>query len=226
MNLILQDCPRGLLGLYEGDCRDMVLPSPADLILTAVPYIRNEQAEVDLLEDILPRMDSGEWLADNGVLCLIDVADYYVKHFIEMRHISVLNTVIKNYSFRLYDYRIWNRSFKHNIYRIGFSHVFVFTKNGQIPFSKPTVFGDVFEEKATRYRGFSDSSPAQFVRMLIEAYSQQGDLVFDPFAGTGTVAFAAAQAGRQGIGCDIDIQNIEKGLEKWKVICSQEFTPR
>jgi ParB family chromosome partitioning protein len=39
---------------------------------------------------------------------------------------------------------------------------------------------------------------------VIEAFANPGDLVFDPFLGSGTTGVAALQAGRRFIGCDVD----------------------
>ena len=41
------------------------------------------------------------------------------------------------------------------------------------------------------------------IRLLIDAYSDEGDIVLDPFCGTGTVPGEADAMGRHGIGCDL-----------------------
>lgn len=46
--------------------------------------------------------------------------------------------------------------------------------------------------------------PLAYLRRLIAAYTNPGEVVFDPFCGTGTTAVAALQLGRNAITCDID----------------------
>lgn len=56
--------------------------------------------------------------------------------------------------------------------------------------------------------GYPTQKPVQLLDRIIRAASKPGDLVFDPFAGCGTTIYAAHQAGRQWIGCDIAILSV------------------
>jgi site-specific DNA-methyltransferase (adenine-specific) len=46
--------------------------------------------------------------------------------------------------------------------------------------------------------------PEELVRKFVLASSQSGDLVIDPFSGSGTTAVVAEQLGRQWLACDLD----------------------
>jgi site-specific DNA-methyltransferase (adenine-specific) len=48
--------------------------------------------------------------------------------------------------------------------------------------------------------------PEELVRKFVFAGSRPGDLVLDPFSGSGTTAVVAKQLGRQWLGCDLDPQ--------------------
>ncbi len=63
-------------------------------------------------------------------------------------------------------------------------------------------------ESATRI-GHPAPFPVELPRRLIDLYTYEGDLVVDPFVGSGTSMVAAARAGRIGVGFDIDPDYIE-----------------
>lgn len=50
----------------------------------------------------------------------------------------------------------------------------------------------------------SAAYPLELPHRLIAMYSMEGDMVFDPFLGTGTTSIAALGLGRNSLGCEID----------------------
>ena len=63
---------------------------------------------------------------------------------------------------------------------------------------------DVLESKYTGNPLHPTQKPVTSLTPLIEAYSKPGDVVLDPFAGSGTTAVAARQLGRQYIAIEKD----------------------
>ena len=51
--------------------------------------------------------------------------------------------------------------------------------------------------------GHPDEKNEQFIQKLIEISSEKGDIVFDPFVGSGTVLVACKTTGRKGIGIEL-----------------------
>jgi site-specific DNA-methyltransferase (adenine-specific) len=75
---------------------------------------------------------------------------------------------------------------------------------------------DVWEipaESATRV-GHPAPFPIELPARLIELYTYRGDLVLDPFVGSGTTAVAAVRAGRHFVGYDLDPSYIELAEER------------
>ena len=58
--------------------------------------------------------------------------------------------------------------------------------------------------------------PLANVRHYVSAFSRIGDLVVDPFLGSGTTAVACAQLTRAFVGCDIDPLNVQNTVERLK----------
>lgn len=70
---------------------------------------------------------------------------------------------------------------------------------------------DVWEipaESATRI-GHPAPFPIELPARLIELYTYRGDLILDPFAGSGTAAIAAVRSGRHYVGYDLDESYIQ-----------------
>ncbi|MBK8236119.1 MAG: site-specific DNA-methyltransferase [Deltaproteobacteria bacterium] len=59
------------------------------------------------------------------------------------------------------------------------------------------------------YRGYPTEKPVSISSTLIEQSTQPGELVVDPFMGSGSVGLAAVQARRHFLGCDIATEAVE-----------------
>jgi site-specific DNA-methyltransferase (adenine-specific) len=56
--------------------------------------------------------------------------------------------------------------------------------------------------------------PLMLLERLISAASDKGDLVFDPFMGSGTTAVAAKNLGRKFVGCELDPNFISLAVKR------------
>jgi len=81
---------------------------------------------------------------------------------------------------------------------------------------KPTFHGaydnGVYRHPIPRQHGgrlHPTQKPLALFRQLIEKHSNRGDLVVDPFLGSGTTAVAARALGRRFAGCDADARYVE-----------------
>jgi len=77
------------------------------------------------------------------------------------------------------------------------------------------VWTDIHRIKHNKYR---DTHPCQLPIHLLERIilmtSDEGDIILDPFSGTGTTAIAAKRLGRSYIGFDIDENYVETSIHK------------
>lgn len=63
--------------------------------------------------------------------------------------------------------------------------------------------------------GHGTQKPVEAMRRPIENSSKRGDLIYDPFVGSGTTLVAAEQTGRRAIVCELDPGYAEMALERW-----------
>ena len=80
-------------------------------------------------------------------------------------------------------------------------HVGTMTKEDFMEYT--TDVWEIPAESASRV-GHPAPFPVELPRRLIELYTYRGDVVLDPFLGSGTTALAAVQTGRQFAGFDLD----------------------
>lgn len=76
--------------------------------------------------------------------------------------------------------------------------------------------------------GYPTQKPVALLDRIIRASSNKGDRIFDPFCGCGTTIYAAQEAEREWIGCDIAILSIkmvrEKLTEKYRLVEEKDYT--
>lgn len=71
-----------------------------------------------------------------------------------------------------------------------------------------------FPAVSARHVGHPAPFPEELPRRLIQLYSFKGDLVLDPFAGSGTTCLAARNLGRNYVGYEIDPEYHELALKR------------
>ena len=119
----------------------------------------------------------------------------------------------------------WNKERMQQAYKEG---LIVQTKPGGVPQLKRfldeqegTPIDDIWDDilpiqaQAAERLGYPTQKPVALLERIVQASSNPGDLVLDPFCGCGTTIAAAQKLGRQWIG--IDITHLAIALQKYRL---------
>jgi len=82
-----------------------------------------------------------------------------------------------------------------------------------IPSDGP-FWGRVQGNNKERRPGHPNQLPEVYLERLIRAYTNPGDLMLDPFVGSGTTTVVAEALGRRSIGIDVSLVNVNSALER------------
>lgn len=84
--------------------------------------------------------------------------------------------------------------------------IILFTKSGVTNLVNPDL-----NFKLVRPKGYQTEKPAEMIKALIEMSTEEGEVVLDPFAGSGVVPAEAVKAGREAVA----IEKSEKAVEEF-----------
>ena len=104
-------------------------------------------------------------------------------------------------------YKIWVKSEvpKIDLYRLNYAHIITFAR-AKVKVRKNLTREfryDVFNVNYERVEDFNFGFPKKLVELCISEYTTEGDIVYDPFMGSGTVAVGAKNLGRNYVGSEI-----------------------
>lgn len=74
--------------------------------------------------------------------------------------------------------------------------------------------GVYYHNNGNRYGGHPTEKPVSLMREIIKDFTNLGDLILDPFMGSGTTLVSCAKLGRRGIGIELDPKYYEIALKR------------
>ena len=72
--------------------------------------------------------------------------------------------------------------------------------------------------------GYPAEKPAEIAEVLIRQSSAPGDVVADPFMGSGTTILAAERVGRRGYGLELDPLYVDVAVRRWQAYTRRDAT--
>ncbi len=163
-------------------------------------------------------VDSGlRVIAHDGLFVVIQTNAYFDGTFL-CRYALLFDFLISA-GWELIDERVWERR-KADHFQVPFSHVLIFrppggivTRRTLVPANGKSTTPNNWFQGVWRYPqtagGNTAGFPSAMCRMIVESCTQPGDLVVDPFAGTGQILVEASRLGRRAVGYEIDETRVE-----------------
>ena len=191
--------------LYQGDCIDLLGRFPEhsiDLIVTDPPYIvryRSREGRT-ILND-----DSDAWLKPAFTeLHRVLKPDSMCISFYGWNMIDRFMTVWKEVGFTPVGHFVFQKQYASNRRFLSYHHESAFLLAKGRPPLPQRPLPDVLPWTYSGNRHHPTEKPVPVLTQLIGAFSRPGDLVLDPFMGSGSTMVAAASIGRRSIGIELD----------------------
>jgi len=212
--------------ITQGDCLDVMKRIPdgsVDLIVTDPPYLMNYRSNRRVASEkfryIENDVDShaliSDYLAESHRILKDNTAIYM---FCSWHHIDFFKTEFERH-FKLKNIIVWNKN-NHGSGDLKGAyapkHEFVlYGHKGRSLFREKRVpdvmnFAKIPSVKLTH----PTEKPTELLDVFIRNSSDEGDIVFDGFAGTASTGLSALRNGRKFIGCEIDGEYAEIGNQR------------
>ena len=188
-----------LLGKLE-ICPDLIIVSPPDLAETHFSF--------DEYREFLGKTIIGcaNVLRVGGVLASA-TTDRRLNGMIYTKHKDIL-THMENIGWQPFHYKIWAKPRKIDLMIPTFVHIICFrkAKTKTLQNNVHDFLPDVWDLPLDKVAGYKnkDSFPSELVRRLVLKFTNEGDLVLDPFIGTGKTAVVCNELNRRWIGFELD----------------------
>lgn len=222
---------------HSSEAMDELPDNSVHLMITSPPYNVGKEYDDDLTLDDYCAMLKRVWketyrvLVDGGRVC-INVANIGRKPYLPLH--AFITTDMLELGFLMRGEIIWNkaasagsscawgswRSASNPVLRDVHEYILVFCKTDfRRTGTESTISKDDFLEctksiwkipaESAKKVGHPAPFPVELPERLIRLYSFKGDVVLDPFMGSGTTAVAAKQTGRKWVGYDISQEYVD-----------------
>ena len=214
--------------IYNEDCLEGMKRIPdnsIDLVVTDPPYRTTSRGSSGgtggiLKEEINKRgkvfkhndIKFNEWLPELYRI-LKDTGHAYI--MTNNKNLKGMLMEIENVGFNIYKTLIWAKNSPiTNMYYMDSHEYIIFCRKGKAKRINNCGTKSVLNVDNPRNKVHPTEKPVELMEVLINNSSQEGELVFDPFMGSGTTAIACLKTNRQYIGFELDEEYFKLSLER------------
>ncbi len=180
-----------------------------DLLLTDPPYGNNGtygRANVVIAGDADPLVGLTA-LAEGFRILSPNRASFF---FLDMKHLPFVRLFVEQYTdFKIGDVLVWDKT------RFGFGRAFrkqheliIVLEKGKVAY-RSRGFANVLSVTRVGRPKHPHEKPVALLERLLEHTTSPGDLVVDPFMGSGSTGVAASKLGRRFLGIELDHRHFE-----------------
>ena len=189
----------------HGNCIDIMQALPRDcidLVLTDPPYIVNYR---DRSGRSLANDNNEDWLkpAFAQMHRILRPGSFAIS-FYGWNKVDAFMTAWRAAGFQIVGHIVFRKSYASNARFLAYEHesAYLLAKGKPALPSKPLP--DVLDFPYSGNRLHPTQKPVQPLKQLIDSFSKPGEIVLDPFCGSGSTLVAARDMGRPFIGIDLD----------------------
>jgi adenine-specific DNA-methyltransferase len=205
-----QTPPNFINQVVNGDCLAILpklVPRSVDFVLTDPPYLAHyrDRSDRTVLND-----DRNGWLAPAfAEIYRVLKPDHFCVSFYGWSQVDRFFAAWRAAGFRPVGHLVWPKRYASAHRFLGYCHeqAYLLAK-GNPPLPRAAI-PDVLEWRYTGNRLHPTQKPVPSLKPVIEAFTERGDIVLDPFAGAGSTLLAAKILGRRYIGIELDVEYVK-----------------
>ena len=188
-----------------GDCVQAMGQMPSEsvgMILTDPPYMCRFQSRDGrtVVND-----DRSDWVEPAFTqMYRVLKPDRFCVSFYGWNKVDVFFAAWKAAGFAPVGHLVFTKHYSSKERYVAYSHESAYLLAKGNPAKPPMALRDVLDWRYTGNERHLTEKPLMAMMLLVDAFSTPGDIVLDPFVGSGTTAVAAKKLGRRYIGIDIE----------------------
>lgn len=189
---ILGDSTRVMAG-FPSECVDFILTDP--------PYL---VGFTDRSGRSIAGDNNDDWVMPaSREMYRVLKRDSLAVSFYGWNRIDIFMNAWKAAGFRVVGHLVFAKPYASKSAFVGYQHESAYLLAKGRPQVPASPLSDVIPWQYTGNRHHPTEKPVSALQPLIESFTRPGDIVLDPFAGSGSTCVAAEQAGRRWIGIEL-----------------------
>jgi site-specific DNA-methyltransferase (adenine-specific) len=201
--------------IIHGNCIQVMESMPTgsvDFILTDPPYIASYKSRDSktVLND-----DNAAWLNPSfAQMHRVLKPNAFAVSFYGWPKIDLFFAAWKQAGFRIAGHIIFRKNYASKSAFVQYRHEGAFLLIKGNPALPTAPLPDVMDWTYTGNKLHPTQKSINILKPLIDSFTQPGDLVLDPFAGSGSTCVAAQRTGRQYLGIELDANHYQTAITR------------